>query len=498
MPSETKFSGQIKVASRIVDYLSSGLYSSPAACLKELINNAYDADASEVVVSVNPDAFRIIIEDNGIGMDKDEFEKHFQRISESHKRDTGEKTEAGRLKIGKIGIGFIAANELCERMEIFSTKAGSADLLHVEIDFNEMRKPPEERRANGEYVKADYQGEVLEEEISLKYTRIFLESVRGEAKEILTSAQSQIENGRTRSLYGLTPESVKEALSLSHLKSWKNFDMYTETMLKVSLNVPVQYHSGWIASEINGFSYANVFASETALLNFSVIYDGLSLRKPTVFHCPKEQSKIYSFNFEGDKVSAKGYVYAQNTAIKPQNLNGLLIRIRNSSVGEYDSTFLNFPSTESSLFQKWISMEIWADDRLEDAMNIDRKTLRETHPAFVELKNEIHRFLRQVLKRVRKEIYEAGRDERRTEKARESVENITKMANEFIKPISSEVASSVQRAFSNSDEDDDIKSLSRKFTLSELYLIVVNVAKDTLDQELFKTFITKLTRELKK
>jgi len=135
-------------ALRLRAYLSSGLYRSPAACLKELVNNAYDADAKNVRIYVKPDADRIILEDDGSGMSREEFERHFQRISESHKRDGGEKTKSGRLKVGKIGIGFIAANELCEVIEIYSTKAGSTDLLHVTIDFNELRKPPEQRRRN--------------------------------------------------------------------------------------------------------------------------------------------------------------------------------------------------------------------------------------------------------------------------------------------------------------------------------------------------------------
>src|SRR5207248_5766978 len=98
----------------------------------------------------------IIIEDNGTGMDRLDFTSHFNRISESHKRDTSQTTKNGRPKIGKIGIGFIAANEICDVMELFSTKQDSTELLHVNIDFAEMRKPPEERRRDGEdFVKAD-------------------------------------------------------------------------------------------------------------------------------------------------------------------------------------------------------------------------------------------------------------------------------------------------------------------------------------------------------
>lgn len=147
--SDEHFKGEITVAARIIDLLSSGLYESPAACLKELINNSFDADARNVDVFVKPDANRIIIQDDGHGMNREEFERHFRRIAESHKRDDNDTTASGRPKIGKIGIGVIAANELCERLEIFSTKTDSPDLLHVTIDFEEMRKPADQRKKNG-------------------------------------------------------------------------------------------------------------------------------------------------------------------------------------------------------------------------------------------------------------------------------------------------------------------------------------------------------------
>lgn len=81
------FDGEILVGSRIIDDLSSGLYNSPASCLKELVNNSYDADATVVEVLIKPDAEFIAIEDNGCGMSKAEFSTHFSRISESHKRE---------------------------------------------------------------------------------------------------------------------------------------------------------------------------------------------------------------------------------------------------------------------------------------------------------------------------------------------------------------------------------------------------------------------------
>jgi len=161
MPTPDEFKGEILVASRIVDYLSSGLYESPAACLKELVNNSFDADATRVDLFIKPDADRIIIEDNGCGIDKADFIRHFSKISESYKRKDSDITFKGRPKIGKIGIGFIAANEICDVMEIISSKRGSRELIEVTIRFDLMRQDPSERRRNGDdLAKADYFGKV--------------------------------------------------------------------------------------------------------------------------------------------------------------------------------------------------------------------------------------------------------------------------------------------------------------------------------------------------
>src|SRR5438477_1764283 len=152
----TPVSGEIIVASRIVDYLSSGLYQTPAACLKELVNNGYDADATEVEILVKPDGDRIIVSDNGSGMDYSDFVANFTRISESNKRTASQTTARQRPKIGFIGIGFIAANELCEEMQILSTKAGSEELIDVTIDFTLMQEDPEARRKDGgDFAKGD-------------------------------------------------------------------------------------------------------------------------------------------------------------------------------------------------------------------------------------------------------------------------------------------------------------------------------------------------------
>jgi hypothetical protein len=497
MPSDNSFSGQITVSSRIVDYLSSGLYETPAACLKELINNSYDADAKTVNVFVKPDADRIIIEDDGVGMAKEEFIKHFSRISESHKRDDSSYTASNRAKIGKIGIGFIAANEICNVMEIYSTKAGSTDLLHVNINFDVMRLDLQERRREGgDVTKADYTGGIQKAVASEHFTRIFLKNVRGEARDILVSAKSKGPTATPRSLYGLSPRSIVKQLSRSDLKSWSEFDSYSQNLLRVALNVPVRYYDDWLPSRWS--EEVRDIEKEAAQLGFSVYYDGVEIRKPIILRSGGDNRSLVSrFVLDGENVSAKGYFFARHGGLRPQDLNGILVRIRHSAVGDYDSSFLDFPSTEGALFQKWISAEIWADDKLEEAMNIDRKTLRIAHPAYVELQRAVHESLSQFIKKVRSEIFEMGRTSQNIQRARSSAESLKKLASQEISQVSRVAAREMVASVRHVSSDKDLrKRLIKKFSVEDLYRMVLEVAREVLSPSQLTKFIRLLTKRL--
>jgi Histidine kinase-, DNA gyrase B-, and HSP90-like ATPase len=496
-----RFHGEIKVASRIVDYLSSGLYHSPAACLKELINNAYDADARNVHVFVKPDADRIVIQDDGVGMSRKEFETHFQRISESHKRDDSSVTRLlNRPKVGKIGIGFIAANEICEVMEIFSTKEGSEDLLHVTINFSEIRQPIEERRRGGtDVAKADYEGEILTAEREEHYTHIFLEQVRGEAREILAGATSQLRDSQTRSLYGKSEKSVVSALKDVTLNSWKDFDLYSETMLAVALNVPVRYADGWMPQHLHGI--VKELERDVSKLKFDVFYDGTPLRKPVVYVPGERKCLAVPFEFDGDHVSAKGYFYAQHGSVKPQELHGVLLRIRNAAVSEFDPSFWGFTPSVASLIQRWVSGEIWADDRLEDAMNIDRRTLREAHPAYVELRDALHVKLRAVFDLAKKQLYDSGSSERKATKATEAKREIQRVVDQAVAgaKLPSNSAKALKKAWdSYYDTVPSHKVLLKKYSVPEFYSIVIEVANDVLTPKQLDVFLRSLTDRLGK
>ena len=425
-PTET-FRGEVTVSSVIIDQLSSGLYESPAACLKELINNSYDADAGEVILTVRPDASLIVIDDDGTGMSRLEFETHFKRIARSHKREDSDATDSGRPKIGKIGIGFVAANEICERLEILSTKKGSVELLHVTLDFAQMRLDADQRMRGDESVsKGDYYGNVSDSAgADEHYTRVFLTEVKEESMRILDGTRT---GKGDSSLYGSTADEVREALTRPHLRSWSDFDLYSRSVLEIGLNVPVGYHQEWAGEHTAEVADLAVQAES---LNFRVVVDGTELRKPTVLENPGGRSLLRRIEWSGEHVAATGYMYARDKKLTPMELNGSLIRIRNAAVGGYDRGYLGYPGYKSPLFQDWISVEIYADDRLEDALNIDRRTLRVTHPAFVELQELLHAELDSFFGEVRKSLYGARSSERKTAGARAQAVEIENLQREL-------------------------------------------------------------------
>jgi hypothetical protein len=489
------FHGEIVVASRIVDYLSSGLYDSPAASLKELVNNSYDADASRADIFIKPDANRIIIEDDGIGMNQSDFVRHFSRISESHKREDSDHTPKGRAMIGKIGIGFIAANELCDVMEIVSTKEGDPHLLSVTIRFDLMRQDVKDRkRSDLEYAKADYHGTVTQTHANDHYTRVFLKEIRGEAKAILAGAGSTAYSAGEESLYGLLPETVAQKLVASGLRSWSNFDAYSLNMLRIALNVPVMYHDAWMPKTLK--PKLSDITRDVRSLGFRVYMDGSELRKPILFR-PRGKTLISRFEFNGASVSAKGYFYAQNKGISPQELQGLLVRIRNAAVGDYDPSFLGFSSSLGPLFQTWISAEVLADDRLEEALNIDRRTLRITHPAYVELQGAVHEHLAALLKRVRKEIYGTGSAGRARQKARRVQSSLEELASRDLSPISPAAARRLVRAARAAASSPAARRrLTRKVSIDELLKIVIEAATQVLSPTKINEFLVELIRRL--
>lgn len=488
------FDGKITVGAKIIDYLSSGLYESPAQCLKELINNSYDADATLVEVFVKPDADRIIIEDNGTGMSREEFQRHFERISESHKRDDTDATPSGRPKVGKIGIGFIAANELCDVLEIFSTQEGSGEMLHVSIDFSQLRHGAEIQPVgeDGAVVKGDYEGEILPADPNVKFTRVVLRDIRDRAKYMMAGATREAHFAY--SIYGLSQQSLIKRLKDRDLRAWADLDHYSETMLQVALNVPVPYAPDWMPTKHR--AKVKEYEEAVAELDFHVSYDGSDLCKPVIFPS-SGRSLLRTFKIDGENVSATGYLFAQHGVIRPQELHGLLLRIRHAAVGDYDPSFWDLPSSRHQLIRRWVSGEVWADDRLEEAMNIDRRTMRVVHPAYVELRAALHDELFSFLDDVRKQIYGGEAEKRQQRRSIGELDAVESVLHKKDELLGRSLARDLVTKWQEAEEDAALrKRLLKRFRVSELYDVIISAAEDVLDPPELRRFLKALSDRL--
>src|SRR5208337_3305665 len=95
------------------------LYAESIEFVRELVNNAYDADATLVEIAVTEDT--IEIRDDGSGMDMQGLGQYFN-IGSQQKLYAPKSPLYGRDRIGQFGIGKFATLSACKRFEVITKK----------------------------------------------------------------------------------------------------------------------------------------------------------------------------------------------------------------------------------------------------------------------------------------------------------------------------------------------------------------------------------------
>jgi len=132
------------------------LYSESIELIRELVNNAYDADATQVDIRMT-DEF-IEVRDNGVGMDREGLKQYFN-IGSPEKVLRSKSPVFNRDRIGQFGIGKFASLSACECFEVNTQKGDFA--AKVTFDKAEWEKvadhwnlplqisPPDKERGDG-------------------------------------------------------------------------------------------------------------------------------------------------------------------------------------------------------------------------------------------------------------------------------------------------------------------------------------------------------------
>lgn len=121
----------------VLDHLGINLYSNIAAVLTEAVANAWDADAENVEIGIDPDGKFIKIKDDGIGMSIEDMNTKYLRVGYRRRdedQETGRTTAKGRPVIGRKGLGKLSLFSIANTIEVHSAKNGESHGLRMTID----------------------------------------------------------------------------------------------------------------------------------------------------------------------------------------------------------------------------------------------------------------------------------------------------------------------------------------------------------------------------
>ena len=104
----------------ILNHLGRGLYRSFATVVAEAVSNSWDAEAT--IVDITIDGKKLIVQDNGKGMNSEDFQGKFLKVGYSRRNDSSNKSK--RNVIGRKGIGKLAMLSISEKITIISKKNG--------------------------------------------------------------------------------------------------------------------------------------------------------------------------------------------------------------------------------------------------------------------------------------------------------------------------------------------------------------------------------------
>jgi hypothetical protein len=453
---QEQMGGDIRVADVSIAHLSRGLYRSTAAAFKELVNNAWDADAKEVHIYTNfPEFDYISCSDNGPGMSEEKFRDYFAEkgIGFGDKR-RGYRNVTDDLKrpiIGRLGIGMLAIGQLCYSFGIESHYIGKdgkghaykadIDLIDVDVpDIDESISKEEKEQikvGNWRIDRIPYDAKKQGFQI---YTSDVRETFRREMKDKITEEDKILMSFNLTKLHEVFYNDIERSI--------REMGAYLETIWELCILCPIPYADDekipFNTKTFNpiykdqeykqALSFVNKKQEQLVNYNFKVFFDGIELKR--YFQLPKTKGtvpRLFFVNYTGKvanrNLSYSGYIYGQSEAIRPFELSGIQIRLRNVGIGGYDHTFLKYDKKIETIRNRWVSGEIFVEDGLEVALNIDRDSFNEHDEHYKKVQDDLHDKLDIVFREVENsaaEVRKDKREERENEARKETWEVLNK------------------------------------------------------------------------
>ncbi|KXK12543.1 MAG: heat shock protein 90 [Chloroflexi bacterium OLB14] len=336
----------LAVDKRIVRLLSSSTYENFPDAIREMVSNAYDADATEVAITIDLKQDYIEVKDNGNGMTPEEFE-FFLRIA-GQKRDKSRTSPVfKRRQIGQFGVGFLAIFPFGKKIEITSTASRSDIFFKATVPA-------------GKYVS---------EGQSINVEDIEIPGYQVEGEDYFD------EHGTTITISGLT-DMVKRFFSKENKVKAK-----PDTILSYAPMDKLK----WILQDDLPLDYPpnSVYATEfkdLGTVGIKIWLNGKELNRNT----PGERVLESSY-WESGKIKCRYLVATNWKKIKPEEAQHYKLRLRNVGIGKRTSFSLGLAGRAYSRLH-WITAELHILEGFDDAVTIDRSRFVES-PEYDEFVN---------------------------------------------------------------------------------------------------------------
>lgn len=293
----------IEVSKDVVKHLSIGLYRNFALSVKELISNSYDAGATEVKIKLDLKNKKIIIRDNGRGMNYNEFKDEYLRIG-FYKEPAKSMDDLGRMRIGTFGIGFLAPLPYCKLMRMITKKKGSDRTIEATVN------------AENFFRKGTW--DIKRERVPYKIYESDLPEKEGETIIVLEDIKPQIAEELKRT----------ELRGKSKIDQFSGFGKFRWTLCQY---VPIQFPPE--RKDLRDFF------GETNRVSMKLWLDGEELFR----NVPKAVKILEKGEEKFGDILLKYGIMSSYKPIKPEEARGLQVRLRDVAIGfprDFDVTKL--------------------------------------------------------------------------------------------------------------------------------------------------------------
>lgn len=130
-----------KASTNVKNLIGKDLVTDEITAVFELVKNSYDADATEVLVEfvgLDSNHPKLIIKDNGHGMDLNDIENKWMVIGTSSKQNKKESEKFKRPLNGDKGIGRFSADRLGQQLFLSSQKENSSERINILFDWKDF------------------------------------------------------------------------------------------------------------------------------------------------------------------------------------------------------------------------------------------------------------------------------------------------------------------------------------------------------------------------